>query len=48
MLMKILTHPAVQLAIKCYETTMLILLGYILFYGLQSLAFTYLILEPNA
>ena len=37
-MMKILTRAAVQLAIKCDETTMLILLGYILFYGPQSLA----------
>lgn len=43
MMMKILEHPAVQLAIKCYETTMLILLGYIIFYCLHSLVFTYLI-----
>jgi len=41
--MKILTPPAFPLAIKCYEITILILLGYIIFYGLQSLASTYLI-----
>jgi hypothetical protein len=42
MLMKILTHPAARFSIRCYETTMLILLGYIILYGLQSLASTYL------
>lgn len=43
MLMKILTHPAARFSIRCYETTMLILLGYIIFYSLQSLTSTYLI-----
>lgn len=41
MFMKIITHPAVRFSIKCYETTMLILLGYIFFYVLQNLAFTF-------